>query len=209
MLVSFFPSARWDQYDAPYAARYGLILLFLCTGLAASQRRLSAMAADLGIWFVIMLVLVGGYSYRFELQDMARAATSQLVPSRGVERSPGVVSFNRAHDGQFWIDAEIDGTAVRFLVDTGATDVVLSRADAERLGYNVDRLTFSREADTANGRTVEAPVTLGQLSIGSIRFEHVPAAISRGGLRSSLLGMKLLERLSGVEIRHDTLTIRE
>jgi aspartyl protease family protein len=209
ILVSFFPSSRWDDYDGPYALRYGLILIFVALGLAASRRRLSVMAAELGLWLIIMLGLVAGYSYRYELQDLALGVKAQLLPSSGTERSPGVVSFNRAADGQFWIEAKVDGVSIRFLVDTGATDVVLSSADAARLGYDPDRLTFSREADTANGRTREAPITIGRLSIGSIHFEHVPAAVTAGGLRSSLLGMGLLERLSGVEIRRDTLTIRE
>ena len=209
ILVSFFPSQSWEEYDGPYALRYGLVLIFVALGLAASRRRLAVMAAELGIWFIIMLVLAGGYSYRYELQDLATGITAQLLPSRGVERAAGVISFNRARDGQFWIDAKVDGVPVRFLVDTGATDVVLSSADAERLGYDPSRLNFSREADTANGRTREAPIIVGRLSIGSIGFDHVPAAISAGGLRSSLLGMRLLERLSSVEIRRDTLTIRE
>ncbi|MEI9984149.1 MAG: TIGR02281 family clan AA aspartic protease [Aliidongia sp.] len=140
---------------------------------------------------------------------MALGARAELMPAHGIERTPGVVSFARSGDGQFWVDAQVDGQRVRFLVDTGASDVVLSSTDAERLGYNLDRLSFNLEADTANGRIREAPVVLGQLSIGSIHFEHVRASISAGGLRDSLLGMRLLERLSSVEIRRDMLTIRE
>ena len=208
-LVSAFPSRRWGEFDALYIARYGLILAFVVFGLAATRRRLAVVAVELSVWLMAMLVLVVGYSYRTELQDLARGVRSELVPGHGVERAPGVVSFTRSSDGQFWIMAQVDGQPVRFLVDTGASDVVLSRADAARLGFTADRLSFSEEADTANGRIREAPVMLGELRIGSIRFEHVPAAVSSGGFGDSLLGMRVLERLSSVEIRKDNLTIRE
>ena len=136
-------------------------------------------------------------------------AGGELVPARGNETAPGVVSFRRGLDGQFWIEARVDGTPVRFLVDTGASDVVISRADAVRLGYTADRLSFTQEAETANGRVHEAPVVLNELRIGSIRMDHVPASVNAGPARESLLGMRVLDRLSSVEIRKDTLTLHE
>jgi aspartyl protease family protein len=208
-LVSFFSSRHWDGFESVYAARYGLVLLFIALSLAAARKRLTAIAVELLTWLVVMLVLVAGYSYRYELQDLAHRVRAELVPARGTETAPGVVSFTRGSDGQFWIDAQVDGRPVRFLVDTGASGVVLSLADAARIGYSADRLAFTQTADTANGRTREAPVVLDQVKIGSIRFERVPASVSAGGLRDSLLGMHLLERLSSIEIRKDTLTIRE
>jgi len=207
VVVSAVPSRSWGDFEMGGSLYYGLLLIFLAFGLAASSKRLTIIAAELSIWLILLMILVAGYGYRFELQDLAGRVRTELLPARGTETTPGVVSFTRASDGQFWIDAEVDGRPVHFLVDTGASGVVLSRADATRLGYS--HLSFSLDADTANGRTREAPVTLGQLRIGSIRFADVPAAVSPGGLRDSLLGMHLLEKLSSIEIRKDTLTIRE
>jgi aspartyl protease family protein len=206
-VVSVVPSRSFGDLETGRAVYYGLLAIFVALALAASRKRLTLIAAELSVWLMILMVLVAGYGYRFELQDLAHRVRTELVPAHGTEITPGVVSFTRAHDGQFWIDAEVDGRPVHFLVDTGASGVVLSRADAARLGYS--NLSFSLEADTANGRTREAPVTLGLLRIGSIRFTQVPAAVSPGGLHDSLLGMHLLEQLSSIEIRKDTLTIRE
>jgi aspartyl protease family protein len=208
-LMSLLPPRDRGGFEAAYAGRYALLLVFVVFSLAAARKRLALIAAELLTWAAVMLVLIAGYSYRFELQDLAHRVTAELVPTQGRETAPGVVSFPRALDGQFWIDAQVDGRPVRFLLDTGASGVVLSPADAARLGFTPDRLSFSQSADTANGRIREAPVVLGEIRIGSIRFDRVPASVSAGGLRDSLLGMHLLERLSSIEIRKDMLTIRE
>ena len=203
------PPREWNDWEAAYGARYFLVLAFIVLSLAAARQRLSVIASQLFAWFVLFVLLVGGYSYRGELQEVARRISGELVPTHGTETAPGVISFTRGSDGQFWIEGEVDGQRLRFLLDTGSSGVVLSRRDAERLGYDLSRLSFNLEADTANGRTREAAVTLDQLRIGSIRFTDVPAAVSAGGLRDSLLGMRLLERLGSIEIRKDVLTIRQ
>lgn len=213
VVVSVAPAEHWDRLRWLYAFRYLLLLVFVILGLASTRRRLSTIMLQLGAWAAIMITLVAGYGYRVELQDIAQRLsarlTAELMPAQGIETTPGIVRFGRAMDGQFWINAKVDGQVLRFLLDTGASGVVLSLEDAERLGYDPDRLAFTREADTANGTTREAPILLNEITIGSIRFTRVPATVTAGGLRNSLLGMHLLERLSSLEIRKDTLTIRE
>jgi aspartyl protease family protein len=209
VLASLAPAEHWSVLRSAYGFRYGLLLVFVILALASTRRRLSTIVLQLGAWALIMLVLVAGYGYRAELQDLAGRLTAELMPAQGVETTPGMVRFGRALDGQFWINAKVDGENLRFLVDTGASGVVLTLADAERLGYDPERLAFTQQADTANGTTREAPILLDEIRIGSIRFTRVPATVTSGDLHNSLLGMHLLERLSSLEIRKDTLTIRE
>src|SRR5258706_14014106 len=102
-----------------------------------------------------------------------------------------------------------NGTAVLSLADPGPSGVCLTREDPPRLGFTPDRLSFTQSFDTANGRTRGAPVRLQQIRIGPIAFTDVPASVAEGDLRQSLLGMRLLERLSSIEIRTDTLVIRQ
>ncbi|HVJ54989.1 MAG TPA: TIGR02281 family clan AA aspartic protease [Aliidongia sp.] len=207
-IVSLAPPRQWDGIDQMILIRYALIAFIVVLLLAASQKSLPRIAGELGLWFTLMLVLVAGYSYRFELRAIGDRITAELLPSRG-QGAPGAVSFTRAQDQHFWIDAVVDGEPVHFLVDTGASGVVLSRADAERLGFRWNRLAFTQIFETANGTTRGAPVELRQIRIGSIRFDHVGATVNEGELKQSLLGMRLLERLGSIEIRNDTLTIRE
>ena len=209
LLASFWaPSAQWDDYRQAYFVRFLLVLAIIVPRIAASRQRLSTMALQLGLWIGIMLALVAGYGYRFELKALRDRVVAELMPSRGTEVDDETVSFRRAADGQFWIDAEVDDLPLHFLVDTGASGVVLTRADALRLGYRIDALSFNEAFSTANGRTHGAPIHLDRIRIGPIVLDDVPAWVSAGELGESLLGISVLRRLSSVEMRNDRLTIR-
>ena len=166
------------------------------------------MAVQFGAWASVMVMIVTGYGYRFELRDLGRRIMGELAPTKGTTLDADTISFARAADRQFWIDAVADGEAIRFLVDTGASGVALTKADAQRLGFRLDQLRFTQTFDTANGTTRGAFVRIDRMVIGPIAMDNVGAWVNEGDLGSSLLGISLLERFGSVEIRNDTLTIR-
>ena len=94
------------------------------------------------------------------------------------------------------------------MVDTGATSVVFSKADARRLGLDPAALRFDRVMSTANGRTSAAAIQLREIAIGPIVVTDVPALVNAADLPEPLLGMSLLERMSAVEIKGGRLTLR-
>ena len=207
-LFSLVPPLAWREGEAIDIVRFGVIGLVLLVSAAASRQRLATIGAGLAAWGAIALVLVAAYGYRFELGQMWQRVAGELVPTRARETGTGEIAFARAADQHFRIDALVEGRPVRFLLDTGASGVILTRQDAARLGYTPDRLSFTQIFETANGRTRGAPVRLQQMAIGPLVFSDVPASVNEGELRESLLGMRLLERLSSIEIRNDTLIIR-
>jgi aspartyl protease family protein len=207
-LVSVAPPVQFETSQWAYIAQAVLILSVVVVGIAASSRRLSSLAGDAAIWLGLGLVLVVGYSYRFELNGLGGRVLGELMPAEGRALDDDAISFRRGQDQQFHIDALVDGRKVRFLVDTGASGVALNRADATRLGLAPDERDYTETFETANGVTHGAPVQLEQVRIGPLQFDHVPATVNEGDLRESLLGMRLLERLSTIEISKDVLTIR-
>lgn len=207
-LTSFYPPSAWEGDQATYAIRYGLFGFFILAALAASRQSLAALGLQLAIWFGVLILLVGAYGYRNELTAFYDRILGQILPSHAATIDAGTVRFTRANDGHFHIDAVVNGKPVRFLLDTGASAVVLTRADAARLGFDAAQLKFSQIFETANGRTRGAPVALQSLRIGPLAFDHVAASVNEGEMRQSLLGMRLLEKFSSIEIRNDTLTIR-
>ncbi len=111
-------------------------------------------------------------------------------------------------NGQFMVDAIVDGVEIRFLVDTGASSVVLTAEDAERLGYRLDGLEYSERYQTANGEIRGAPVILPELRIGDLEIEDVRSSVIRAPLSTSLLGMTFLSRLESFEVRAEGLILR-
>ena len=207
LLLSAFPPVAWRDGAGTDLVRYGLIGLVLLVSAAAARRSLLSMAGGLVIWSLIALLLIALYAYRVELGAIWQRVAGELLPTRGQEGTGGSVSFARSSDQHFRIDALVNGQPVRFLLDTGASSVVLTRADAQRLGFDADRLAYTQLFQTANGTVRAAPVRLKEIRIGPIAFEDLPASVNEGELGQSLLGMRLLERFSSIEIRNDRLII--
>ncbi|MBS0274175.1 MAG: TIGR02281 family clan AA aspartic protease [Proteobacteria bacterium] len=110
-------------------------------------------------------------------------------------------------DGLYYIRADVNGAEVRFVIDTGSDDVVLTRKDARRAGIDVSRLDFSEDYDAASGTGVEADTTVQKLAIGPLAVTDFPVTVEQEG-GASLLGMTFLRRLKSVEMRSGHLYLR-
>ena len=176
--------------------------------LAFFRERLSQALEAALVWVAIALLLIVGYSYRFELRDIADRVLSELVP--GHTASGGrVVEIARGNSGNFSVVTQINGAAIAMVLDTGATSVVLTQEAAKAAGLPLELLAYTVNVDTANGRARAAPITLDHLAVGGIVERAVPALIAQPGqLRSSLLGMTFLNRLESWEVRGDRLILR-
>ena len=160
------------------------------------------------LWVVVALVLVIGYSYRFELRGVADRVMAELIPGHVVSHGRSV-EVARAFNGDFDVSAEINGARVGMVLDTGASSVVLTREDAKAAGLPLEVLIYSADIETANGRTRAAPVTLDRIAIGGLVERSVEALVVQPGqLKTSLLGMSFLNRLQSWEVRGDRLLLR-
>ncbi len=140
------------------------------------------------IWGFIFLGLVAAYGL---WPDLRRALHPQAATVRD-----GAVELRLARDGHFHAEVTVNGTPLSLLVDTGASDIVLSRDDAARVGIDMGALDFTGSADTANGRVATAKVRLDQLTLGPFTDRDVPARVNDGAMEGSLLGMSYLGRFT-------------
>jgi aspartyl protease family protein len=110
--------------------------------------------------------------------------------------------------GHYLIEATVNGAPVTFLVDTGASDIVLTLDDARRVGLRPRSLEYTQRFATANGEVRGAPVVLREVRIGQARLFDVSASVNEAALDVSLLGMSFLEQLSGYEVERGRLILR-
>ena len=166
---------------------FGLLLAALSGSLIAAFRRAPGRTLqNLAIWGFLGLALVGAYGL---WPDLKRA----LLPRAALQTATGI-ELRAADDGHFYADATVNGAALTFLIDTGASDIVLTPADARRIGLDPDALSFTGQAATANGIVATAPVRLASLTLGPWQDQDVAATVNSGALDQSLLGMSYLAR---------------
>jgi aspartyl protease family protein len=120
----------------------------------------------------------------------------------------GAAQIVKGADGHFWAEAKVDGRAVRFLIDTGATTVALSQTDAQRLGIDVRGLDYRYKVITASGQTRAASVKLASIAVAGAQVRDVDAMVIEKGLETSLLGMSYLGRLSSFQATPRALILR-
>ena len=126
------------------------------------------------------------------------------ILSGGPEQIDGqTVALKRQGDGHFHATLEVNGHPVRFIIDTGATMLVLSRRDARAAGLDPDNLSFNLRTRTANGEVMSAPVRLDSVTLGEFTDRDVRATVNGGDLDISLLGMSYLDRYRGFRVEGD------
>jgi aspartyl protease family protein len=186
-----------------------LILVFLgSAALTLFRERFSQALTAALLWVVVGLVLVIGYSYRYELNNVADRVMAELIPGHIVTHGR-MVEVARTNSGDFDISARINGVRIPMVLDTGASSVVLTQQDARAAGLPLEVLNYTVSIDTANGRTRAAPVTLDRLAVGGLEERSVEALIVQPGqLRTSLLGMSFLNRLQSWQVSGDRLILR-
>ena len=206
MAASMSPGGL-DDWDIARAIPLGVIVILMVLRLSVSTRPLGQMARQLSVFLVLGAVLVVGYSYRDDLNALFGRTLGAVVPGHGTQIAPGMMRFQADDGGQFVVNATVNGKGVRFLIDTGASGIALSRRDAERLGFDDGKLNFDTPFSTANGMTRGARITLDALQVGPLTAYGVHAWVNEGDLDQSLLGMSYLSTLGRVEIRGDTLIL--
>jgi clan AA aspartic protease (TIGR02281 family) len=136
-----------------------------------------------------------------------RANRSRALPDEGDAGDLEQVITAGQH-GHFLVEAVVNGVPIDFMVDTGASHVVLTLEDARKLGFTPAQLQFTQQFQSANGTVPAAPVELRELRIGQLHVFDLEASVNGGPLPISLLGMSFLQRLSSYEVARGRLVLR-
>ncbi len=202
-------SDRWEQ-TAP--GRPTLVVSVL--GWAVRQVVVWSIVAGIGFAaFTYRDVLFGPQAPQESQEQRAAKQPARTAKGAGMasrKASPPAsraLTIRASAGGHFMIEADVDGTDIRFMVDTGATEVVLSPKDAARIGFDLRSRNFTRQFNTAGGVIRAAPVTLRRIRIGQLVLRDVEAWVNEAPLFVSLLGMSFLKRLDGYEVQDGKLIL--
>ncbi|MFT6331894.1 MAG: aspartyl protease family protein [Lentimonas sp.] len=196
----------FDQ--TPQFIYLAILLVFIASSLFFNKRiKASKMLAQLAIWVIIILVILGLYSFRFEFINLKNRIIGELFPSKVARIGDGKIAINMSKNGHFYINILVNGNKVRFMVDTGASDIVLNYSDAKKSGIDFKEISSFRKYQTANGLVMKGVTTIREMSVGEIKFNDFTVAISNKDMGTSLLGMSFLNKFSKYEFYQDRLIL--
>jgi aspartyl protease family protein len=209
VLTHYFPAQLDSDDDRFEAMRVFGLLALVSSGLVATRRLdLGQTARHVVVWAAILVLLGVGYTFRDDLASAALRVRSAIIPAYAVATAPGSMVIGRGEGGGFYVMGKVNGAPVRFLVDTGATQIVLSPADAGRAGLATASLKYSDPSETANGVGYGAAGSVRSLVVGPVSLADAPVTINQAPMSASLLGMPFLDHFASIEVRGDRLFLR-
>jgi len=213
VLVEFSSSDSVSGDQIANTAYFGIICLVAASGVLGSGIRFTHLIRNLFIWLAIIFALMTGYNNRYELQDMAHWLTAGMIPASLIsshQNDKPTVTLSQTMNDHFETKALVNNQPVHFMIDTSASSVILSSADAQRIGIDTRKLNYFIPVNTANGETRAAPVVLDSLQIGNIARKNIYALVTRTDTtNTNLIGMSFLNRLSGHTVHGDQLILSD
>ncbi|UWP90143.1 TIGR02281 family clan AA aspartic protease [Aliiroseovarius crassostreae] len=181
---------------------YLALLLTAVAGYFISENRfnLGQTLRHALIWVFIFIGAMAGVGLWNDIRN-------DISPKQSFIETSGQVVLPRAFDGHFYIQLKMNGQPIDFIVDTGASNVVLTKEDAERAGVDPSSLRYFGRALTANGTTRTAPANIARVELEGITDYGVEVWVNEGEMPQSLLGNSYLQRFDKIEIRRDQLVL--
>lgn len=156
----------------------------------------------------VKVVAIEGETATIDVDGKKRVLrVGQNVTSQASGSGPAKAVLTADAAGHFLTTGSINGTSVRFLVDTGASMVSLGAGDARRIGIDPGKGQVGY-TETANGVAQVSRVKLNTVKVGEIVLNNVDATIHQQDMPVALLGMSFLNRME-MQRNGDTMTLKK
>jgi aspartyl protease family protein len=184
-----------------------MMLVLVGSSLVARRLPVSDMLRMTLGWVLIFALLLVGYSYRAELGRVVQRVTGDLLGDRG-QTVGGTLRVPMAEDGHFWVRARVNGTELRFMIDSGATTTTMSTEAARAAGIEINESGFPVMLETANGSARAYRARIDRLVLGPIESSDLAALVSPTLGNTNLLGMNFLSSLESWRVEGQTLVLQ-
>ena len=188
---------EFDYARLTYLVLLGSVIAF--SFFVQNRQSLGKLAQQALTWGLIFLGVIAAFGLWGDIRQTVRPTTQF--------DAKGQIELPRRPDGHFYVTLKINGASVLFVVDTGASEMVLSQQDAKRAGIDLANLAYTGRAGTANGEVRTAPVRLQEVILGPHIDRNISAVVNQGDMDGSLLGMTYLQRYSSLQITGNTMIL--
>ena len=178
-----------------------LVVAILGSVLISRRGAYGKMFRQAGVWLLIFMGLVAIVASWQDIRQSGQTTSFQ-------QSQDGAIIIPKEIDGHFHLTLTINARPIDFLVDTGASDIVLTRKDAARVGFDPNRLDYWGMANTANGTVRLATIRLETVRLGEFIDKNIRASVNKAPMEKSLLGMRYLSKFSAIEISNDQMILK-
>ena len=178
-----------------------LVVAILGSVLISRRGAYGKMFRQAGVWLLIFMGLVAIVASWQDIRQSGQTTSFQ-------QSQDGAIIIPKEIDGHFHLTLTINDRPIDFLVDTGASDIVLTRKDAARVGFDPNRLDYWGMANTANGTVRLATIRLETVRLGEFIDKNIRASVNKAPMEKSLLGMRYLSKFSAIEISNDQMILK-
>ena len=178
-----------------------LVVAILGSVLISRRGAYGKMFRQAGVWLLIFMGLVAIVASWQDIRQSGQTMSFQ-------QSEDGAIIIPKEIDGHFHLTLTINDRPIDFLVDTGASDIVLTRKDAARVGFDPNRLDYWGMANTANGTVRLATIRLETVRLGEFIDKNIRASVNKAPMEKSLLGMRYLSKFSAIEISNDQMILK-
>ncbi len=196
-----------NEQDYPSLVASIIILVFMASRVISSGMPPAKMLKYFAIWGFIGLLIILLYSYRFEFNNLKQRIIGELNPSSPMVDSNNRIIINISQDQHFYLKAKINDQEILFLVDTGASNITLSKDDAKKVGIDLKKLNFNRPYQTANGKSWGANITVKNFTIANFKLKELDISVNQSPMGVSLFGMSGLRKFKKYEFYNDKLIL--
>jgi aspartyl protease family protein len=184
-----------------------ILIVLLIMGFSNKELSLKKFFEYAGLWIIIALVALILYSYRFEFFEVKDRVLSDLFPSKAINKNHQQLTINVSQDGHYYLSIKIKNLPVRFMIDTGASEVVIDKNLAIKLGYDLKNINYNKVFQTANGETYGASIYFDEVDVSGIKFYNIQGSITDSRLATPLLGMTFLKKFYKYEFYRNKLIL--
>ncbi len=158
-------------------------------------------------WAALIMIFVALYAYRFEFGGFKDRMMGAMNPTKARLNEGGQIVIEISEAGHFFIDLKINGVPMRFMIDTGASSIVIDKNQAREIGIDMQNLVFNKRYETANGEVFGAGAVVKEIEVANIKFSDVNVSVNGAELDTPLLGMSFLRRFKKYEFYQDRLIL--
>jgi aspartyl protease family protein len=188
---------------------WGVICILLLVGSLAARRLPFGYVAKAALaWVAIFAALFAIFSFRYEFIGIWERVKADISGTAGQNISGNAIELRRQDDGHYWLQVEVNGKPVRFMIDSGATLTAINANTAKEAQVDVDANGYPIMLGTANGRVAAKRGLVKSLKIGPHVIENHNVVVSENFGDTNVLGMNFLDAMNSWKVERNVMVLQ-